>query len=160
NGDGTFTDATATANVSGAPYGIENAPGDFNNDGFVDILSNGRILLNNGDNSFTVVSTDMPPSGAIGDVDGDGFLDVFKGNLYKNNDGNRNNYIMNRTQGDKSNYNGIGARIEIHTDSGTQIRDVRSGEGFQYMSSLNVHFGLGTNSTINDMVIYWPSGII
>ncbi|MCX7551193.1 FG-GAP-like repeat-containing protein [Xanthomarina sp. F2636L] len=160
NGDGTFTDATATANISSAPYGIENAPGDFNNDGYVDILSNGRILLNNGDNSFTVVSTDMPPSGAIGDVDGDGFLDVFNGSLYKNNGGNGNNYIMIRTQGVQSNYNGIGARIEIHTDSGTQIRDVRSGEGFEYMSSLNVHFGLGTETTINNMVIYWPSGVV
>ncbi|MFL0353285.1 FG-GAP-like repeat-containing protein [Xanthomarina sp. GH4-25] len=160
NGDGTFTDATASANVSGAPFGIENAPGDFNNDGYVDILSNGRILLNNGDNSFTVVSTDMPPSGAIGDVDGDGFLDVFNGSLYKNNGGNGNNYIMIRTQGVQSNYNGIGARIEIHTDSGTQIRDVRSGEGFEYMSSLNVHFGLGTDTEINNLVIYWPSGVV
>ena len=160
NGDGTFTDATATANVGSAPFGIENAPGDFNNDGYVDILSNGRILLNNGDNSFTVVTTDMPPSGAIGDVDGDGFLDVFNGNLYKNNGGNGNNYIMIRTQGVQSNYNGIGARIEIHTDSGTQIRDVRSGEGFEFMSSLNVHFGLGTDTVINNMVIYWPSGVV
>jgi hypothetical protein len=160
NGNGTFTDATASANVSGAPFGIENAPGDFNNDGYVDVLSNGRILLNNGDNSFTVVSTDMPPSGAIGDMDGDGFLDVFNGNFYKNNGGNGNNYIMIRTQGVQSNFNGIGARIEIHTDSGTQIRDVRSGEGFEYMSSLNVHFGLGTDSSINNMVIYWPSGVV
>ena len=160
DGDGTFTDATASANVAGAPFGIENAPGDFNNDGYVDVLSNGRILLNNGDNSFTVVSTDMPPSGAIGDLDGDGFLDVFNGNLYKNNGGNGNNYIMIHAIGVQSNYNGIGARIEIHTDSGTQIRDVRSGEGFEYMSSLNVHFGLGSDTTINSMVIYWPSGVI
>ncbi|PWK20434.1 FG-GAP-like repeat-containing protein [Xanthomarina spongicola] len=160
NGDGTFTDATATANVGSAPYGIENAPGDFNNDGYVDILSNGRILLNNGDNSFTVISTDMPPSGAIGDIDGDGFLDVFNGNLYKNNGGNGNNYIKIITIGVQSNYNGIGARIEIHTDSGTQIRDVRSGEGFEYMSSLTAHFGLGTDTVINNMVIYWPSGVI
>lgn len=160
NGDGTFTNATATANVSNAPYGIENAPGDFNNDGYVDILTNGKILLNNGDNSFTLYDTNMPPSGGIGDVNGDGFLDVFNGSLYLNNGGNGNNHIMIRTIGVESNYNGIGARIEIHTDSGTQIRDVRSGEGFEYMSSLNVHFGLGTDTTINNMVIYWPSGIV
>ncbi|MCX7546486.1 FG-GAP-like repeat-containing protein [Xanthomarina sp. F1114] len=160
NGDGTFTNATATANIANAPFGIENAPGDFNNDGYVDILTNGKILLNNGDNSFTLYDTNMPPSGAIGDVDGDGFLDVFNGNLYKNNGGNGNNHIMIRTVGVESNYNGIGARIEIHTDSGTQIRDVRSGEGFEFMSSLNVHFGLGTDTSINNMVIYWPSGIV
>ena len=28
------------------------------------------------------------------------------------------------------------------------------------MSSLNVHFGLGTDTVINNMVIYWPSGVV
>ncbi|WP_338732339.1 FG-GAP-like repeat-containing protein [Mangrovimonas cancribranchiae] len=160
NGDGTFTDATATAGVGSAPYGIENAPGDFNNDGYVDILSNGQILLNDGDNSFTIYQTDMPPSGAIGDANDDGFLDVFRGSLYLNNGGNGNNYIKIKTVGTASNLNGIGARIELHTNSGTQIRDVRSGEGFEFMSSLNAHFGLGTETSINNVTIYWPSGTV
>ncbi|MFD2542978.1 FG-GAP-like repeat-containing protein [Lacinutrix gracilariae] len=159
NGDGTFTDATATANVSSAPYGIENAPADFNNDGYVDILSNGQILLNNGDNSFTVTSSNMPPSGAIGDLNNDGFLDVFKGSLYLNNP-NQNNWIKIRTQGTTSNTNGIGARIEIVTPSGNQIRDVRSGEGFEFMSTLNAHFGIGTDTEITSLTITWPSGIV
>ncbi|WP_084176725.1 FG-GAP-like repeat-containing protein [Mangrovimonas yunxiaonensis] len=160
NGDGTFTNATATANISNAPYGIENAPGDFNNDGYVDILTSGKILLNNGDNSFTLHETDMPPSGAIGDANNDGFLDVFRGSLYLNNGGNGNNYVKIKTVGTASNINGIGARIEVHTSSGTQIRDVRSGEGFEFMSSLTAHFGLGTETTINNVTIYWPSGVI
>ncbi|WP_412987308.1 FG-GAP-like repeat-containing protein [Pontimicrobium sp. IMCC45349] len=157
NGDGTFTDVTAGAGLDSAPYGIENAPGDFDNDGYVDILTNGRLLMNNGNMTFTLYSSNTPPSGPIGDVNDDGFLDVFNGLVYTN-DGNSNNWLKIRTIGVASNYNGIGARVTIVTPSGTQIRDVRSGEGFRYMSSLNTHFGLGADTTITSVIIDWPSG--
>ncbi len=78
NGDGSFTDVTAGSGVLDASMGIENAPADFDNDGFVDILSNGDILFNNGDFTFTNYSANMPSSGAIGDANNDGFLDVFR----------------------------------------------------------------------------------
>ena len=160
NGDGTFTDVTAGSGVLAASLGIENAPADFDNDGFVDILSNGDILFNNGDFTFTNYSANMPPSGAIGDTNNDGFLDVFKnGNIYLNNT-NTNNWLKINTVGTISNINGIGARVEIQTPSGIQIRDVRSGEGFEFMSSLNTHFGLGTDTVVNSITIYWPSGTI
>lgn len=160
NGDGTFTDVTAGSGVLDAQLGIENAPADFDNDGYVDILSNGDILFNNGDFTFTNHETNMPPSGAIGDTNNDGFLDVFRsGNIYLNNT-NANNWIKINTIGTISNINGIGARVEIQTANGTQIRDVRSGEGFEFMSSLNTHFGIGTLSNINSISIYWPSGTV
>ena len=160
NGDGTFTDVTSGSGVGAASMGIENAPADFNNDGFIDVLSNGDILFNNGDFTFTNFSTNMPPSGAIGDTNNDGFLDVFRsGNIYLNNT-NANHWIKINTIGTSSNINGIGARIEIETPSGTQIRDVRSGEGFEFMSSLTAHFGIGTENSINSLTIYWPSGTI
>lgn len=160
NGDGTFTDVTAGSGVLDAQMGIENAPADFDNDGYVDILSNGDILFNNGDFTFTNYDSNMPPSGAIGDANNDGFLDVFRsGNIHINN-ANANNWIKINTVGTESNINGIGARVEILTPSGKQIRDVRSGEGFEFMSSLNTHFGIGTDTTINSITIYWPSGIV
>ncbi|MBO3115309.1 VCBS repeat-containing protein [Winogradskyella sp. DF17] len=158
NGDGTFTDVTAASGVLDAQLGIENAPADFDNDGFVDIMSNGDVLFNNGNFTFTNYPNNMPPTGAIGDANNDGFLDVFRsGTLYINNT-NSNNWIKINTIGTDSNINGIGARVVLNTPSGTQIRDVRSGEGFEYMSSLNTHFGLGTETTITDITIYWPSG--
>ncbi|MFC4634926.1 FG-GAP-like repeat-containing protein [Dokdonia ponticola] len=161
NGDGTFTDISGSVDLSETPLGIENAPADFDNDGHVDIFSNGRILLNGGDGlSFEVISQTVPQSGAIGDVNNDGFLDIFSNGLFINN-GNNNNWIKIVTIGDQSNLNGIGARVEITSPGlGTQIRDVRSGEGFRYMSSLNTHFGLGQDDTIDTVTVYWPSGII
>jgi hypothetical protein len=160
NGDGTFTDVTSGSGVLAAALGIENAPADFDNDGYVDILTNGDILFNNGDFTFTHLSTNIPPSGAIGDTNNDGFLDIFRsGNIFVNNT-NGNNWIKINTVGTDSNINGIGARVEIETPAGTQVRDVRSGEGFEFMSSLNTHFGIGTEPIINSITIYWPSGIV
>ena len=161
NGDGTFSDRTNGSGLSDANYGIENDSGDFNNDGFVDILSNGSILLNNGDFTFTIYNQNTPGPGAIGDANNDGFLDVFNGsNLYQNNP-NGNNWLKVITIGTTSNINGIGARVEISSPGiGTQIRDVRSGTGFRYMGSLNTYFGLGQDTMVDTITIYWPSGTI
>ena len=161
NGDGTFSDRTNGSGLSEANYGIENDSGDFNNDGFVDILSNGSILLNNGDFTFTIYNQNTPGPGAIGDANNDGFLDVFNGsNLYQNNP-NGNNWLKVITIGTTSNINGIGARVEISSPGiGTQIRDVRSGIGFRYMGSLNTYFGLGQDTMVDTITIYWPSGTI
>jgi hypothetical protein len=63
-------------------------------------------------------------------------------------------------QGGQSNRNGIGARIEIYGAWGKQIRDIRSGEGFKHMSSLNAHFGIGTATAITRAIIRWPSGTV
>lgn len=164
NGDGTFTNVTALTNLTSVKIGHENIAGDFDNDGFLDVYANGSILFGNGDLTFRVInSLNIPDIGAIGDLNNDGFLDFFYGSIYTNN-GTENNWIkivtIGDTEGGYSNKNGIGARVEITTDSGTQIRDVRSGEGFRFMGSLNTHFGIGTNSTINSIKVKWPSGVV
>jgi len=117
--------------------------------------------------TFTAVTVAAPGQGGIGDLNNDGFLDVFGGgSSIRLNDGNSNNWIKIITIGQGhvtpglSNRNGIGARVEIVSDLGTQIRDVRSGEGFRYMSTLNTHFGIGQDTAIDYIRIYWPSGVI
>lgn len=161
NGDGTFTDVTTGSGFdlfNGTS--IEHATYDFNNDGFLDIMGNSNsIFINNGDFTFTQVS--VPFSGAsIADLNNDGFLDAFRPGQILYNNGNDNNWIVINTQGVESNRNGIGARVEITSTLGTQIRDVRSGEGFRYMSTLNTHFGIGQDTEIESLIIKWPSGIV
>jgi len=162
NGDGTFTDVTSGSGAEEAPWGIENNSADVDNDGYIDILTNGGILLNNGDFTFTLYTADAPGPGAIGDANNDGFVDVFNGaNLYLQEGNNGNNWLKIATHGVTSNINGIGARIEINSPGiGTQIRDVMSGSGFRYMSSLNTHFGIGSDSSVNSITVYWPSGTV
>jgi hypothetical protein len=163
NGDQTFTDVTAQSGVSAVTAtGIENTTYDIDNDGYLDIVSNGNVLRGNGDLTFTDIYNNLLPgnNGGIGDLNDDGFLDAFSGNTIHYSNGNSNNWVKINTQGTVSNGNGIGARVILETPSGTQIRDVRAGEGFGYMSSLNTHFGLGTETVINSITVVWPSGIV
>jgi len=140
---------------------IDNVSYDFDNDGKVDVLGGGnKIMFNQGNNTFAGISYTGIGVGAIGDLNNDGFLDIQNGSTIRYAVPNSNNWIKMAFQGVQSNRNGIGARVEIYGAWGKQIRDVRSGEGFRYMSTLNVHFGIGTATTIDQVIIRWPSGIV
>ncbi len=159
NGDGSFTDVTAGAGVSSPPNGHENISHDIDNDGYLDILCNGTILYGRGDMTFEDADASQInyKNGSIGDLNNDGFLDAYyNGNIYWNQT-TSNNWIKINTVGTASNIDGIGARVEIYTPNGVQIRDVRSGEGFEYMSSLNTHFGIGTETEVSHVIVYWPN---
>lgn len=162
NGDGTFTNIMASTGIPADDLGAWNLDAaDFNNDGFVDILSelSKELFLNNGNGTFT--GYDLPFSGGgIGDVNNDGFLDVARGNNMWMNNGNDNNYIKINLEGIISNKNGIGARVEIYGDFGKQIRDVRAGRSFAPGSHLGAHFGIGQSTEITQVVVKWPSGMV
>ncbi|MBK8340212.1 MAG: VCBS repeat-containing protein [Flavobacteriales bacterium] len=132
---------------------------DFNNDGYADVLGGGDMMMNNGDLTFTQVNVD-PGNGPIGDLNNDGFLDVLNGTTMHLNDGNDNNWLRVHTVGTVSNKNGIGARVEVTSALGTQIRDIKSGDGFRHMSSLMAHFGLGADTQVDQVTVYWPSGLV
>ncbi len=157
----TFTDITAGSGWDTfTGTSIEHITHDFNNDGWLDVMGGGSsILINNGDMTFTPnpVGFDV---GAVGDLNNDGALDVMNSGTARINDGTNNNWLRINTVGTVSNNNGIGARIIITTPSGQQIREIRSGDGFRYMSTLFAHFGLGQDSEILQVQINWPSGIV
>ena len=105
---------------------------------------------------------DLPfDEGAIADLNNDGFLDVVNdGNLWINQGASNNNWVKVILKGTDSNLNGIGAHIDIYGEWGKQMREVRSGQGFSHMNSLSAHFGIGTSTEIEKMVITWPSGTV
>ena len=160
NDESTFTDIiTGTGLEDFEDTDIEYVTHDFDNNGYLDIYSgSGNFFFNNGDMTFTQQIVNFG-AGPIGDLNNDGFLDILSGNIYMN-DGNDNNWLKITTEGVQSNWNGIGARIEVQSAMGSQMRDIRSGDGFRYMSSLNAHFGIGTDTEIQSVTIYWPSGIV
>lgn len=157
-----FTDITAGINaIEGLnATSRETVTHDFNNDGYLDIMGAGNlILINNGDMTFTQ-SAINGGHGPMGDLNNDGFIDIVNSNTILYNDGNDNNYLKVNVIGTASNLNGIGARLEVYSALGKQIREITSGTGFEFMSSLNAHFGIGTDEAIDSLVIRWPSGIV
>ncbi len=98
-GDGTFTERTREAGLTGLVSGLNLIHADYNNDGFEDVLvlrgawlgPQGKypnsLLRNNGDFTFTDVTEEAgllsfhPTQTAVWfDFDGDGHLDLFIGN--------------------------------------------------------------------------------
>jgi enediyne biosynthesis protein E4 len=89
NHDGTFTDVTDKAGVGYPCWAMGASVGDYNNDGWPDLLVTcfGGVVLyrNNGDGTFTDVTKSAGLSGdkqwatgaAFGDYDGDGWVDLF-----------------------------------------------------------------------------------
>src|SRR6266540_5583295 len=143
NADGTFTDVTERAGVSGMPQGYYSmgvAVGDYDNDGFEDIYVTGyggNILYhNNGNGTFTDV-TKKAGVGAGGwsasagffDSDNDGKLDLFV-TRYLDWDINRNilcgTPFLSYCRPDK--FTGV-TNVLFHNEGGGRFRDVSEASG-------------------------------
>lgn len=94
NGDGTFTDVTASAGLASELYGFGVSTADYDNDGNIDIfvscLDQDRLYHNNGNGTFTDVSDksgikedDFGTSSTWFDYDKDGLLDLYVCNYVK-----------------------------------------------------------------------------
>ena len=103
---------------------------------------------------------------AFGDYDADGDLDIFvlelndRPTLLRNDGGDRNNYLIIRTEGTQSNRDGIGTRIKIRCGDTTQVNEVRSGSSYLSQNDLRIHFGLGKCARVDRVDVFWPSGLV
>jgi chitodextrinase len=112
---GTFVDTGFTFDYD-AGYPSKSAWADFDNDGFVDLLSNGNIWHNDAGTGFTLMenikpSIDRSGDAVLADFNNDGWVDVFFYNtldLYQNVDGTT--FIeVNHLLPTMSNNNSVGA---------------------------------------------------
>ncbi len=96
----------------------------------------------------------------IGDFDGDGRLDLVvtvlgdRPQLLHNASNADNNWLTLRLVGQKSNREGIGARVRL----GSQFDHMTTSVGYASSSDYGVHFGLGTARTADRIEVSWPSG--
>lgn len=177
DGSGHFTDITAGSGLPATSFPIQGLMRDFDNDGYVDILVSGgshHLFRNNGDKTFTEVPNpfdqNIMESFALGDLNHDGFIDVYAGYaiIYTSpsnvedvlwlNDGNANHFLTVQLTGMESNRSAVGAKVKIFGPWGIQLREVRAGESYGISNSLALHFGLGSYSQVDSLVVYWPAG--
>ncbi len=179
DGTNNYVDVTAGS-------GLENYTGfflqglfrDLDNDGWLDIMTGSadHYFKGNGDGTFAEV-TGLFPAGknmlsfAYGDLNEDGFTDLYAsyGNAYVDGDPsfpdrlylntpNGNHWLDVDLKGVVSNKEAIGAKVKIWGPWGIQVREVRSGESYGVVNSTTLHFGLGAHTTVDSLVVQWPSG--
>jgi len=103
---------------------------------------------------------------AVGDLWNDGRISAVVSNmnappsLLVNQVRSSNHWIAFRTEGSKSNRDGIGARITVKAGTRTLVDEVRSGASYASNDDRRVHFGLGTAAKIDWVEIRWPSGLV
>ena len=57
-----------------------------------------------------------------------------------------------------SNRDGVGARVVIQSGDVSLSAEKRAGEGFAAQNTGWLHFGLGSQTEIDQVTVYWPSG--
>ncbi len=129
---------------------------------------------NKGDGTFKDLSTQCGPGCtqpessrgmAIADFWNDGRLSAVVNNmsghpmLLVNLAPNKNHWIDIATQGTKSNRDAIGARVTAFAGHRKFVQEVRSGSSYISSSDLRIHFGLGADTTIERIEVFWPSGL-
>lgn len=176
NDNGTYVNLDNGLSTNGSHLG--NAWGDFDNDGDLDVVVTsdkqaGNLFFRNDNGTFTKDTTAFTVSGntrasAIGDYNNDGKLDIFFSGtgdavgLFQNTTQNNNKWAEFDLTGTVSNHSALGAKVKLKaTINGSpvwQYREVNAQNGFNSQNSLRVHFGLGDASTVDSVIVIWPSG--
>jgi hypothetical protein len=154
--------------------------GDFDNDMDLDLVvaslyggHYSKFYRNDGGAGFTDISyeTDSAIHDAVSvvwsDVDSDGDLDLFLADrngypyvhLLINRVGQDNHFVQFDLRGTTTNRDAVGARVTVTAGGVTQMRDVQGGGGHSNTQHSHVqHFGLGANTTIDEVTVRWVGG--
>ncbi len=79
--------------------------------------------------------------------------------MLRNDGGNRQNWILIKCVGTKSNRSAIGTRVSVTAAGRTQIDEVMSGSSYYSQNDFRLHFGLGPAATVELVELAWPSGL-
>lgn len=131
------------------------------------------LLARNLGKTFTNVSATAGPvfnvglaarGAAFGDLNNDGQIDVVIGlvdgpPLILKNNGTKNHWLGIKLRGERSNRDGLGARVTVTDSRGQrQIYDVSTAGSYLSTNDPRIIAGLGTSMEVRTLEIRWPSG--
>jgi enediyne biosynthesis protein E4 len=80
--------------------------------------------------------------------------------LLLRNQSKRGHWLRIKTVGTRSNRDGLGARVQIQQGALVQSAEVRANASFESASDRRLHFGLGSATRVDSIVVRWPSGMV
>ncbi len=100
---------------------------------------------------------------AYADLDNDGDLDLVvnnidqKASVYRNDlpSGDRH-YLRVKLEGKAPNLFGIGAKVVVYADGKLIYQEQNISRGWQSSVDYLIHIGLGSNSTVDSLLVIWP----
>ncbi len=72
--------------------------------------------------------------------------------------GNANHWLEVKLIGTKSNRDGTGSVLKLTSEGFVHVEQAEGGGSYMSASDPRIHFGLGTRSKIESLVITWPGG--
>jgi hypothetical protein len=100
---------------------------------------------------------------AVGDLGNDGSVEVVINNLDSRpsllkNFGPKQNWLMVRCVGTKSNRDAVGARIYVYVGDRRLSGEIQTGASFLSQNDPRVHVGLGDDLSYQRIEVQWPGG--
>ena len=133
-------------------------------------LERNLAFRNLGDLAFRDVSREwglnldsMSYGAAAGDLDGDGDPDLVVANLeappfLHENLTSGPSRILLQLEGSAPNTGALGATVTVRTARGLQTRQVHPSRGFLSTDDAAIHFGLGSETRVEELRVRWPTG--
>jgi enediyne biosynthesis protein E4 len=103
---------------------------------------------------------------AFGDINNDGAIDIVVTNnngparllLNQSHSLNRNHWLLVRLEAANGNRFGIGAKVKVRQRGRELLRRVHTDSSYLSGNDVRVHFGLGEDALIENLIVYWPNG--
>ncbi len=106
---------------------------------------------------------DLSTAAAYADFDKDGDMDIIINRINApcvllRNQNSANHYLQLRLYDTSQNKFDIGARVTVYSGDIKFVRELFPTRGFQSSSDYLLHFGLGSISELDSVIIRWPDG--
>jgi len=130
--------------------------------------NNGNLTFSDVTNSWGLSTPTFSNGGAYADLDNDGDMDFVVNNIndealvYENtsmdNAKNHPHYLAIKLNGDSLNKNGLGTIIKLYYKGKQQYYEQTPYRGYLSTIQIEPHFGLGSVTKIDSVLIKWPDG--